>query len=119
MRRSGRIMLNLSFVDRDPQRTPQRPAFLHSDCARIITTSSTWRPAMKRRAFLGVIGSGAIAAWPFAAHAQQTARPVIGFLNSPSAVQWAPFVNAFKRGLKASGYSEGQTVDIEYRWAEG
>jgi putative ABC transport system substrate-binding protein len=47
------------------------------------------------------------------------AWPVIGFLNSASAAQWAPFVNAFKRGLKESGYSEGETIAIEYRWAEG
>jgi putative ABC transport system substrate-binding protein len=74
---------------------------------------------MKRRAFLGLMGGGAIAGWPFRALAEQTARPVIGFLNSASAVQWALFVNAFKRGLKESGYSEGETVDIEYRWADG
>jgi putative ABC transport system substrate-binding protein len=74
---------------------------------------------MRRREVLELLGCGAIA-WPFAAHAQQqTVRPVIGFLNSATAVQWAPFVGAFKRGLKESGYSEGEAVAIEYSWAEG
>jgi putative ABC transport system substrate-binding protein len=73
---------------------------------------------MRRREFITLFG-GAAAAWPIAVRAQLTARPVIGFLNSATAVQWAPFVDAFKRSLKESGYSEGETVATEYRWAEG
>jgi putative tryptophan/tyrosine transport system substrate-binding protein len=72
---------------------------------------------MRRREVITLLGSAS--AWPFLAHGQPTARPVIGFLNSAGAVQWAPFVAAFKRGLKESGYSEGETIAIEYRWAEG
>jgi putative ABC transport system substrate-binding protein len=45
--------------------------------------------------------------------------PVIGFLNSATPGQWAPFVNAFRLGLKESGYKEGENVTIEARWAEG
>jgi ABC-type uncharacterized transport system substrate-binding protein len=45
--------------------------------------------------------------------------PVIGFLNSGSPNGYAPFVAAFTRGLKETGYIDGQNVKIEYRWAEG
>src|SRR5262249_13998388 len=45
--------------------------------------------------------------------------PVIGFLGSSSAAEWDPFVTAFRRGLKESGYAEGENFTIEYRWADG
>ena len=72
---------------------------------------------MDRRAFLGVIAGGLLAA-PLAAEAEQAGKtPLIGFLRSGSPPD--PFVEAFRQGLRELGYVEGQNIRIEYRWAEG
>ena len=75
---------------------------------------------MKRREFITIAG-GAVAAsvvCPFAAQAQQE-PVVIGFLSSGSADDQVNLVEAARQGLKEAGYSEGQNIRIEYRWAEG
>jgi putative ABC transport system substrate-binding protein len=72
---------------------------------------------MRRREFITFIGS--VAAFPFAAHAEQPAIPVVGWLGSESreAEDWR--IVPFRQGLKEAGYVEGQNLAIEYRVAEG
>lgn len=73
---------------------------------------------MRRRQFIMLVG-GVAASWPVVAHTQQGAMPVIGFLSSLAANGFGVYLEAFREGLKDTGYSEGRNVQIEYRWAEG
>jgi putative ABC transport system substrate-binding protein len=71
---------------------------------------------VRRRQFI-LLGSAA-AAWPLAARAQQPAMPVVGFLNSASPEAFPDRLRAFHRGLKDTGFVEGENVAIVYRWGE-
>jgi putative tryptophan/tyrosine transport system substrate-binding protein len=70
---------------------------------------------MKRREFIA--GLGGAVAWPLTVRAQRQSKSVIGFLSgaAPNTELTSPFL----AGLGETGYTEGQDVTIEYRWAEG
>jgi ABC-type uncharacterized transport system substrate-binding protein len=73
---------------------------------------------MRRREFLGML-SGAAAAWPLAARAQQPKLPTIGFLGASTPSAWSAWVAAFGQRLRELGWIDGRNVVIAYRWAEG
>jgi putative tryptophan/tyrosine transport system substrate-binding protein len=73
---------------------------------------------MRRREFIALLG-GTAAAWPLAARSEQPAMPVIGFMSGRAAEDSAHLVSAFRQGLAETGFVEGQTVTIEFRWANG
>jgi putative ABC transport system substrate-binding protein len=73
---------------------------------------------MNRREFITLL-SGAAAAWPVAARAQQPAMPLIGFLSSLSASVTSKRISSFGEGLSETGYTVGRDVTVEARMAEG
>ena len=71
-----------------------------------------------RRQFIFALG-GSTLAWPLAASAQQPALPVVGFIHGGSLDASAPRATAFRKGLKETGYVDGENVTVEYHWLEG
>ena len=71
---------------------------------------------MRRREFITLFAG--TTTWPIAGRGQSSI-PVIGFINGSSATAYAAYVQAFVRGLAETGYTVGENVAIEYRWADG
>jgi len=72
---------------------------------------------IRRREFITLLG-GAAAAWPAAARGQQAGMPVVGFLHPATPDSFPDRLRAFRQGLKDTGYVEGESVAIVYRWGE-
>jgi ABC-type uncharacterized transport system substrate-binding protein len=72
---------------------------------------------IRRREFIAALGGAA--AWPFTVRAQPAKLPTIGLLGGATASAQAKWTAAFVQRLRELGWVEGQTVAIEYRWAEG
>jgi hypothetical protein len=90
--------------------------------ARAAVNSNHWvsrvTKELNRRKLITLI-SGAAVAWPIATRAQQPQTPVIGFLHGGAPAQNADRLAGFRKGLRETGFVEGQNVEIEFRWAEG
>ena len=68
---------------------------------------------MRRREFITLLGSGAAAAWPLAARAQQTEKiPVVGFFYPGPKVAAPIRITAFLAGLRSGGFSEPANVRL-------
>jgi putative ABC transport system substrate-binding protein len=72
---------------------------------------------LRRREFIAALGGAAV--WPLAAHAQQRAKPVIGYISGRTADSDASMLVALRRGLADVGYAEGRNLAIEYRFVDG
>jgi putative ABC transport system substrate-binding protein len=73
---------------------------------------------MKRREFIGLIGSAA-ASWPLAARAQQQTPPLVALIHGGSPNTLTSYAAAFRNGLGEAGFTEGRNVAVEYHWMEG
>jgi hypothetical protein len=69
---------------------------------------------MKQREVIELLGGAA--AWPLTARAQQPSVPVIEFLSNIPPESYAGLMPAFRRGLKETGFVEGQNVAFQYNW---
>jgi putative ABC transport system substrate-binding protein len=72
---------------------------------------------VRRREFIVTLASAAT--WPVAAHTQQSAMSVVGFMSSRSPEDSVSVLAAFRSGLAEGGFIEGRNVVIEFRWARG
>ncbi len=72
---------------------------------------------MKRRHLLAL--AGASAALPVVGRAQPASLPRIGYLSGRSYATDAHLLQAFREGLKSTGFVDGQNVTVDVRWADG
>jgi len=75
---------------------------------------------MKKAAVLSILAFALQLVDVVIAQAQQPAKiPRIGFIGASSSTTAAPYLEAFREGLRELHYVEGHNIAIEVRWAEG
>jgi len=73
---------------------------------------------MRRRTFISSVSG--VVALPLAARGQQSGKlPTLGFLGSNNSAAQSQMIAVFLQRLRDLGWTEGRTIAIEYRWAEG
>jgi putative tryptophan/tyrosine transport system substrate-binding protein len=72
---------------------------------------------MRRREF--ITGLGSATAWPAVVRAQRAGKPAVGVLNLGSPETGRERMASFLRGLAETGFVEGTSATVEYRWARG
>jgi putative ABC transport system substrate-binding protein len=75
---------------------------------------------MQRRAFFSLLGGATLSklAAPLPLHAQQSTRPIVGYLSSTSKYGVEPYISGLRQGLADTGFAEGRNIEIEFRWAD-
>jgi putative ABC transport system substrate-binding protein len=73
---------------------------------------------MKRREFISLLGSGAVA-WPLAARAQTARRPKVGIVYPGPAAMAGPRVEALLNGLRGAGYGGPEQIELVLRVTAG
>jgi putative ABC transport system substrate-binding protein len=74
---------------------------------------------IKRREFMTLIGGGAVAAWPFAARAQQSAMPVVGLVSIGASASDPGNFRPFLEQMTELGYVDGRNIVFDRRFAAG
>ena len=73
---------------------------------------------MERRKFIKIV-CGLVGTWPISAHALQGGEPRrIGVLGADATV-WSSWTAAFVTRLRELGWTTGETIEVDYRWAGG
>jgi putative tryptophan/tyrosine transport system substrate-binding protein len=99
-----------------PHKPSQRSVSCRIECA-ILSIEGRKVLTVKRREFITVLGGAGLLSSSRKAWPQQ--YPVIGYLSTLSEAQVVGSLNAFRRGLSETGFTEGRNVAVEYRYAEG
>jgi putative tryptophan/tyrosine transport system substrate-binding protein len=73
---------------------------------------------MQRRKLIALLGGGAVAGWPLITRAQQSAKPVIGYISGRASDDSQYVVAAFDKGLRQGGVVVGQNATMEFRWSD-
>src|SRR5579871_3889330 len=71
---------------------------------------------MRRRTFIALLGAALTRS---VAASAQPAKPVVGYLGSGFADDQKSLVAATLQGLKEAGFTVGENVEVEFRWADG
>src|SRR5262249_61079052 len=111
-----------------PSGSPSLPRSIHDKLPIAISESRKAAPkfttlsgecGIRRRDFITLLGGTAVM-WPLPVHAQQLSIPLIGFMSARSPEDSVNALQAFHKGLKdEGGFTNGENVNVEYRWARG